>query len=90
MGINGTICNLYSRIDKYYFKNKYTNMNILKEFNQIKELINEAEEKILKGVSMNKKRPVVEGRRMFRTVRQKMDAIGKFSHEKVNNEVERK
>ena len=65
-------------------------MNILKEFNQIKELINEAEEKILKGVSMNKKRPVVEGRRMFRTVCQKMDAIGRFSHEKVNNEVERK
>lgn len=65
-------------------------MNVLKEFNEIKELIQEAENKISKGVSMNKKRPVVEGRRMFRTIREKMDAIGKFSHEKVNNEVERK
>jgi hypothetical protein len=59
-------------------------MNILREFSQIKELIQEAEEKIVKGVSMNKKRPVVEGRRMFRTVREKMEAIGKFAHQKVN------
>jgi len=59
-------------------------MNILREFSQIKELIQEAEEKIVKGVSMNKKRPIVEGRRMFRTVREKMEAIGKFAHQKVN------
>jgi len=59
-------------------------MNVLREFEQIKELIKEAEEKITKGVSMNKKRPVVEGRRMFRTVREKMEAIGKFAHQKVN------
>jgi hypothetical protein len=59
-------------------------MNVLREFSEIKELIQEAEEKIVKGVSMNKKRPVVEGRRMFRTVREKMEAIGKFAHQKVN------
>lgn len=59
-------------------------MNVLKEFNEIKELIQEAENKISKGVSMNKKRPVVEGRRMFRTIREKMEAIGKFAHQKVN------
>ena len=59
-------------------------MNVLKEFNEIKDLIQEAENKISKGVSMNKKRPVVEGRRMFRTIREKMDAIGKFAHQKVN------
>lgn len=59
-------------------------MNILREFEQIKDLIQEAENKISKGVSMNKKRPVVEGRRMFRTIREKMDAIGKFAHQKVN------
>ena len=59
-------------------------MNILREFNEIKDLIQEAENKISKGVSMNKKRPVVEGRRMFRTIREKMEAIGKFAHEKVN------
>lgn len=60
-------------------------MNVLREFSEIKELIQEAEEKIVKGVSMNKKRPVVEGRRMFRTVREKMEAIGKFAHQKVNH-----
>jgi hypothetical protein len=59
-------------------------MNVLREFEQIKELIKESEEKITKGVSMNKKRPVVEGRRMFRTIREKMEAIGKFAHQKVN------
>jgi hypothetical protein len=59
-------------------------MNVLREFSEIKELIQEAEEKIVKGVSMNKKRPVVEGRRMLRTVREKMEAIGKFAHQKVN------
>lgn len=59
-------------------------MNILREFEQIKNLIQEAENKISKGVSMNKKRPVVEGRRMFRTIREKMEAIGKFAHNKVN------
>lgn len=59
-------------------------MNILKEFNEIKDLIQEAENKISKGVSMNKKRPVVEGRRMFRTIREKMEDIGKFAHQKVN------
>jgi len=59
-------------------------MNILREFEQIKTLIQEAENKISKGVSMNKKRPVVEGRRMFRTIREKMEAIGKFAHNKVN------
>ena len=59
-------------------------MNILREFEQIKNLIQEAENKISKGVSMNKKRPVVEGRRMFRTIREKMEAIGKFAHKKVN------
>lgn len=59
-------------------------MNILREFEQIKTLIQEAENKISKGVSMNKKRPVVEGRRMFRTIREKMEAVGKFAHNKVN------
>ena len=59
-------------------------MNILREFSEIKNLIQEAENKISKGVSMNKKRPVVEGRRMFRTIREKMEAIGKFAHNKVN------
>lgn len=59
-------------------------MNILREFEQIKNLIQEAENKISKGVLMNKKRPVVEGRRMFRTIREKMKAIGEFAHEKVN------
>ena len=59
-------------------------MNILREFSEIKNLIQEAENKISKGVSRNKKRPVVEGRRMFRTIREKMEAIGKFAHNKVN------
>jgi len=59
-------------------------MNILREFSDIKELVQAAEEKIVKGVSMKKKRPVVEGRRMFRTIREKMDTIAKFAHQKVN------
>jgi pyruvate formate-lyase activating enzyme-like uncharacterized protein len=59
-------------------------MNVLREFNEIKELVAEAEEKVMKGVGMNKKRPIVEARRMFRTIREKMEAIGKFAHQKVN------
>lgn len=61
-------------------------MNLSREFNKIKTLLDEAEAKIMKGVSMNKKRPVVEGRRMFRTIKERMYVIGQFAHQKVNGE----
>ncbi len=61
-------------------------MNTTKEFNEIRTLLDEAEQKILKGVSMNKKRPVVEGRRMFRTIKERLYVIGQFAHKKVNGE----
>lgn len=61
-------------------------MNLSREFNEIKNLLEESEAKIMKGVSMNKKRPVVEGRRMFRTIKERMYIIGQFAHKKVNGE----
>lgn len=60
-------------------------MNVLKEFDEIQSLLDESKEKTLKGVGMTKKRPIVEARRMFRTIKQRLDNIGKFAHQKVNS-----
>jgi hypothetical protein len=59
-------------------------MNIIKEFDQIQSLLDECKEKTMKGVGMTKKRPIVEARRMIRTIKERLDTIGKFAHQKVN------
>lgn len=55
-------------------------MNITKEFKEIRELLQAAEDKAIKGVGMSQKKPIVESRSILRTVKKKIDAISKKIH----------